>query len=271
MTALQPGKLDGKVALISGGTSGIGEATAELFVEEGASVVLTGRSKEKGNAIVERLESDRVAYVEADVTKESDLKRSVEATVDHFGRLDILFNNAGGPTPGGVLDVTPDQIDYGVRLLLTSVMVTTKFAVPHMKKAGGGSVINNSSIAGLRYRQGNVVYSVLKAAVSHYTRLAGVELGPLGIRVNTISPGAIATPIFWGGSARANTLPESENQRKMTKLLGNLARATPTPRSGIADDIAHAALFLASDAGSYVNCHDLVVDGGRTSMFYEPS
>lgn len=264
------GKLAGKVALISGGTSGIGEATCELFVEEGAQVVLTGRSVAKGKAIAERLGNANALYVKCDVTSDEDIRNSVEAAVERFGRLDVLFNNAGGPTGGGVLDVAADQIDYGVRLLLTSVMLTTRYAVPHMQANGGGSIINNSSIAGLRYRQGNVVYSVLKAAVSHYTRLAGVELGPLGIRVNTISPGAIATPIFWGGSARANTLPNEENERKMAKLQRNLAKATPTPRSGLAHDIAEAALYLASDAGSYVNCHDLVVDGGRTSMFFEP-
>ncbi len=264
-------RLEGKVALISGGTSGIGEATGELFVQEGAKVVLSGRSVEKGRTVAERIGTDNAAYVECDVTNEADIRRSVEETVSRFGRLDILFNNAGGPTAGGVFDVTAEQIEYGVRLLLTSVMLTTKFAIPHMREAGGGSIINNSSIAGLRYRQGNVVYSVIKAGLSHYTRMAGVELGPMGIRVNTISPGAIATPIFWGGSARANTLPTEENERKMAKLQRNLAKATPTPRSGLAADIAEAALYLASDAGSYVNCHDLVVDGGRTSMFYEPS
>ena len=105
--------------------------------------------------------------------------------------------------------------------------------------------------------------------MSHVTRLAGVQLGPHGIRVNAISPGAIATPIFWGGSARANTLSDEENQKKLAKLEGNLARATPLPRSGFADDIANAAVFLASDEGSFVNCHDLVVDGGRISMFHE--
>lgn len=265
------GKLEGKVALISGGTSGIGEATCDLFVAEGARVVLSGRSETKGQAIADRLGEANALYVRCDVTRDDDIRKSVEATVDRFGRLDVLFNNAGGPTVGGVLDVTAEQVDYGVQLLLTSVMLSTRYAVPHMRSVGGGSIINNSSIAGLRYRQGNVVYSVLKAAVSHYTRLAGVELGPLGIRVNTISPGAIATPIFWGGSARANTLPSEENERKMAKLQRNLAKATPTPRSGLANDIAEAALYLASEAGSYVNCHDLVVDGGRTSMFYEPN
>ncbi len=264
------GKLSGKVALISGGTSGIGEATSDLFVAEGAKVVLTGRSVEKGKAIAERLGSENALYLQCDVTDDGDINRSIDSTVERFGGLDILFNNAGGPTGGGVFDVTPEQLDYAVKLLLTSVMVTTRYAIPHLRK-NGGSVINNSSIAGLRYRQGNVVYSVIKAAVTHYSRIAGIELGPMGIRVNTISPGAIATPIFWGGSERANTLPEAENQRKMAKLQRNLAKATPTPRSGLATDIAEAALYLASDAGSYVNCHDLVVDGGRTSMFYEPS
>lgn len=263
------GRLEGKVALISGGTSGIGASTVELFVREGAKVLFTGRSEAKGSALADQI-GEGCAYLQADITNEDDIRKSVDSTLDAFGRLDILFNNAGGPTAGDVGAISPEQIHYGVDLLLSSVMLSTKYVIEPMQAIGGGSIINNSSIAGLRYRQGNVLYSVLKAAVSHYTRIAGVELGRFGIRVNTISPGAIATPIFWGGSARANTLPNEENERKMTKLQRNLAKATPTPRSGLADDIAEAALFLASDAGSYVNCHDLVVDGGRTSMFYEP-
>jgi len=121
----------------------------------------------------------------------------------------------------------------------------------------------------LRYNQGSLLYSALKAAVTHYTKLAGVELGPHGIRVNAISPGAIATPIFWGGSARANTLSDEDNAAKLEKLKTNLAKATPLPQAGLAEDIAEAALYLASDAGRFVNCHDLVVDGGRTSIFRE--
>lgn len=263
------GRLENRVAVISGGTSGIGAATAELFANEGAHVVITGRSREKGEALANEL-GDRVAYVHTDVMLEEDIRESIESTYERFGRLDVLFNNAGGPTVGEVGNITNEQIDYGVKLLLSSAMLSTRFAVEPMKASGGGSIINNSSIAGIRYRQGNMLYSVLKAALSHYTRMAGVELGPFNIRVNTISPGAIATPIFWGGSARANTLPDDENARKMAKLQRNLARATPTPRSGLANDIAEAALFLASDMGSYVNCHDLVVDGGRTAMFFEP-
>ena len=263
------GKLDGKVALISGGTSGIGAATAELFASEGAHVVITGRSREKGATVAQSI-GENVIYRYADVSVEDDIKATVDFTVDEFGRLDVLFNNAGGPTAGNVDDITAAQIEYGVKLLLSSVMLTTRYVVAPMIASGGGSIINNSSIAGLRYRQGNILYSCLKAAVTHYTKMAGVELGRHKIRVNAISPGAIATPIFWGGSARANTLTDEDNARKMNKLQRNLARATPIPRSGLADDIAHAALFLASDAGSYVNCHDLVVDGGRTSLFFEP-
>ena len=263
------GKLEGKVAVITGGTSGIGAATAELSVAEGAHVVITGRSSDKGEALAERLGINGV-YLHADVTKEADIKNTVDFTVDRFKRLDILFNNAGGPTAGEVGNISREQIHYGVDFLLSSAMLTTCYAVEPMKANGGGSIINNSSIAGLRYRQGNILYAALKAALTHYTKMAGVELGPFGIRVNAISPGAIATPIFWGGSARANTLSDEENERKLNKLQRNLARTTPMPRSGLADDIAHAALFLASDEGSYVNCHDLVVDGGRTSMFFEP-
>ena len=263
------GRLEDKVAVISGGTSGIGAATAELFASEGAQVVITGRSRDKGESLANDL-GESVTYQHADVMLEEDIKRSIEETYERFGRLDILFNNAGGPTAGEVDNITNEQIDYGVKLLLSSAMLSTRYAVEPMKASGGGSVINNSSIAAIRYRQGNTLYSVLKAALTHYTRLAGVELGPFNIRVNTISPGAIATPIFWGGSARANTLPDEENARKMAKLQRNLSRATPTPRSGLAHDIAEAALFLASDMGSYVNCHDLVVDGGRTAMFFEP-
>ena len=262
------GQLQGKVAVITGGTSGIGEATAELFVAQGAQVVLTGRSEEKGQLLASRLGQSAI-YVAADVTKEEDIKLAIDQAIERFGRLDVLFNNAGGPTAGNLDDITREEINYGVDLLLTSTMLGIRYAIEPMKIAGGGSIINNSSIAGLRYRQGNGLYSALKAAVTHYTRLAGVELGPHGIRVNAISPGAIATPIFWGGSGRANTLSDEDNARKMEKLKGNLAKATPIPRSGIAEDIANAALFLASDAGSYINSHDLVVDGGRTAMFNE--
>jgi NAD(P)-dependent dehydrogenase (short-subunit alcohol dehydrogenase family) len=263
-------RLAGKVALITGGTSGIGAATAQLFINEGAQVVITGRSVEKGQALAETL-GQNATYHEADITQEEAIRDSIEFTTATHGKLDVLFNNAGGPVGATLEKLTQDHIDYGVRLLLSSAILGTKHAVAPMKANGGGCIINNSSIAGLRYRQGDLLYSALKAALTHYTRMAGIELGEHNIRVNSISPGAIATPIFWGGSERANTLTDEENERKMNKLQQSLARSVPLQKTGVADDIAEAALYLASDAGRFVTCHDLVVDGGRTSMFHEPS
>ena len=261
-------RLNGKVALITGGTSGIGAETAKLFASEGAKVLIVGRAEEKGEILANDLGA-QVIYEKVDITKEEEIKGAVESTLQHFDQLDILFNNAGGPVGAGIENVTQSDIDYGVHLLLASVILGIKYAIEPMKIAGGGCIINNSSIAGLRYRQGDPLYAALKAGVTHYTRMAGVELGPHQIRVNSISPGAIATPIFYGGSQRANDLTNEENERKMEKLKGNLANAVPLKRSGLASDIAEAALYLSSDAGSFVTCQDIVVDGGRTAMFNE--
>ena len=261
-------RLNGKVALITEGTSGIGAETAKLFASEGAKVHIVGRSEEKGKVLANDL-GDNVVYEKVDITKEEEIKGAVELTIQHFNQLDILFNNAGGPVGAGIENVTQSDIDYGVHLLLASVILGIKYAIEPMKAAGGGCIINNSSIAGLRYRQGDPLYAALKAGVTHYTRMAGVELGPHQIRVNSISPGAIATPIFYGGSQRANNLTDEENERKMKKLKGNLANAVPLKRSGLAGDIAEAALYLSSDSGSFVTCQDIVVDGGRTAMFNE--
>jgi NAD(P)-dependent dehydrogenase (short-subunit alcohol dehydrogenase family) len=262
-----PGRLDGKVAVITGATSGIGAATARRFIAEGASVVIAGRSAERGNALALEL-GNLAVFHRADVMHESEIAAVIDAAVSRFGRLDCLFNNAGAATPGGIESITEEQFDYGMRLLVGSVLFGIKHAARVMK-SDGGSLINNSSIAAHRHGQGGTLYSAAKAAVSHITRIAGAKLGPQGIRVNSISPGAIATPIFWGGSAKAESMSAEDNARKLTKLQGNLARATPLPRSGVGEDIAYAAVFLASDEGSFVNSHDLVVDGGRIAQFFE--
>ena len=262
-------KLAGKIALITGGTSGIGEATAEKFVAEGATVIITGRSEEKGAALADRL-GDAATYIRADVMDEADIKHMFDVIEADHGKLDVLFNNAGGPTQGAVDEVSSEAIRYAMQLLFESVVLGMRYGIPLLRAAGGGAIINNSSVAAIRDAQGDLLYSAAKAAVTHYTKLAGVRLGPDGIRCNTISPGAIATPIFWGGSARANTLTDDHNAALMRKLQANLARATPMGQSGLAEDIANAALYLASDDGRFVNSHDLVVDGGRTSLFIDP-
>ena len=263
-------RLAGNVAVITGGTSGIGEATAEVFVAEGASVIIAGRSVEKGERIAARL-GEKAIYQQADVMEEKDIKGLIDLAVDRFGRLDCLFNNAGGHSRGTLETVTPEDFDYSMNLLLGSVVFGMKHAAPVMKQQKSGCIINNSSIAAIRMNQGFYLYSAAKAAVTHITVVAGTELGPFGIRVNSISPGAIATPIFWGGSEVANLMSEEQNERKLEKLTRNLANATPLPRAGLPKDIAMAALYLASEEGSFVNCQDLVVDGGRTALFHEAS
>ncbi len=262
------GRLENKVAVITGGTSGIGAATAEVFASEGARVIIAGRSEQKGKDLAARLGAN-VIYERTDVLVEADIKAVIDAAVQRFGRLDCLFNNAGGPSRGSLETVTPEDFNYSMMLLLGSVVFGMKHAAPVMKAQGSGCIINCSSIAAIRMGQGGYLYTAAKAGVTHITRAAGVELGRFNIRVNAISPGAIATPIFWGGSQVANTLQPEQNERKMEKLKKSLAKATPLPRAGLDRDIAYAALFLASDEGSWVNCHDLVVDGGRTSLFRE--
>ena len=258
------GRLDGKVALITGGTSGIGEATVRLFAAEGAQVAFCGRNAESGEAIAASV-GPAASFIRADVTRERDVGASVAHAVERFGRLDVLFNNAGGPTPGELEDVTEEQFGYAMNLLVGSVVFGMKHAAPVMRAQGRGAIINNASVAALRAHMGEYLYSMAKAAVTHATRMAGMRLGPHGITVNSISPGGIATPIFFGGSGAASAMEAEKRDAKMSKLTGNLAKATPLRRSGHPEDIARAALFLASDDGAFVNCHDLVVDAGMTA------
>jgi NAD(P)-dependent dehydrogenase (short-subunit alcohol dehydrogenase family) len=263
------GRLAGKVAVITGATSGIGEASARVFIREGASVVLAGRSSARGEAIAEEL-GELACFIQTDVSHEDQVEALIDGALTTFGRLDCLFNNAGGNTRGTLETVTEADFDHAMHLLVASVVFGIKHAARVMGD-GGGSIINNSSIAAQRSAQGGYLYSAAKAAVTHVTHLAAVQLGPRRIRVNSISPGAIATPIFWGGSAVASRLEAEDNARKQAKLERSLARATPLPRSGFGEDIAHAALYLASDEGSFVNGHDLIVDGGRIWAYAEPS
>ena len=252
---------------ITGATSGIGEATARRFVAEGACVVLASRSDQRGAAIAKEL-GDRAVFVSADVRHDADVAGVVDAAVEHFGRLDCLFSNAAAAVPGDLETVSEAEFDDAMRLVLGSVVFGIKHAARVMKPAGRGCVINTSATAAHRAGHGHYVYSAAKAAVSHVTRLAAIELGPHNVRVNAISPGAIATPIYWGGGEVAETMSDRRNQKELAQVERNLARATPTPRSGLAEDVANAALYLASDESSFVNGHDLVVDGGLVWRFH---
>ena len=263
------GRLEGKVVIITGATSGIGAATAQCFAAQGARLLLAGRTVEKGTTLASQLGGGAI-FQRTDVRHEADIQALVDLAIERFGRLDCMFNNAGAPASASLENVTEQDLAAGMQLLVGSALFGIKHAARVMKlQPGGGSIINNASVAAHRYGQGGIVYSAAKAAVAHLTHLTAVELGPHNIRVNAISPGAIATPIFWGGSARANTLSSADNERKLAKLERSLAKATPIPRTGYATDIANAALFLASDEGSFINGHDLVVDGGRIWQFHE--
>ena len=258
------GKLQGKVAVVTGGTSGIGEATARLFVAEGALVVFSGRSAEAGARIASELGAAAL-FVQADVTREEDIIRTIEAARNGFGRLDILFNNAGGSTPGGIETVTVEQFHHAMDLLLGSVIFGIKHAAPIMREQRWGRIINNSSVNGIRVSNGDWLYGAAKAAVTHITRVAGIRFAAEGITVNAISPGAVATPIFYGGSASARTLDPEHEKAKFRKLTQNLGLSTPVGRAGTPEDCAQAALYLASDEAGYINAHDLVVDGGMVA------
>ena len=254
-------RLQGKVAIITGATSGIGLRTAEVFVAEGAKIVIAGRRTPEGEALAKQLGADCV-FRQTDVTVEDQMKALVDTAIGSFGRVDCLFNNAGGPAQtGGIEHLEVKRFDAAMATLVRSVMLGMKHVTPHMRRQGSGSIINNGSIAGrLAGFSSSLVYGAAKAAVIHVTKCVAMELGESGIRVNSISPGAIATGIF--GKALGLTTEEAEKTPAVMRDVYKTAQ--PIPRAGLPDDIAHAAVFLASDESSFVNGHDLVVDGGIT-------
>ncbi|HVI61099.1 MAG TPA: glucose 1-dehydrogenase, partial [Bradyrhizobium sp.] len=255
------GRLDGKVAVITGATSGIGLCTAEVFVAEGAKVVIAGRRVAEGEKLAKKLGSACV-FRQTDVTIEEQMRALIALSVERFGRIDCLFNNAGGPAQtGGIEGLDAARFDTAMATLVRSVMLGMKHAAPYMKKQGFGSIINNGSIAGrLAGFSSSIVYSAAKAAVIHLTKCVAMELGEAGVRVNSISPGAIATGIF--AKALGLSVEAAEDTPSVMREVSKTAQ--PIPRAGLPDDIAQAAVFLASDESSFVNGHDLVVDGAIT-------
>jgi NAD(P)-dependent dehydrogenase (short-subunit alcohol dehydrogenase family) len=251
-------RLKGKVALITGGASGIGEATVRLFAEEGASVMLADIQDDRGGRLAAELGA-RAGYVHADVSREADVQTAVDETCRRFGRLDCIFNNAGYAGVGGRIDEIPiDGFDATMGVLVRGVFLGIKHAARVMKPQGSGSIISTASVAGLRTGFGPHVYSAAKAAVIHLTHSVAMELGESGVRVNCICPGGIATPIF-GKSAGLSAERAEEIIPLMKSVLENMQ---PIKRPGVPEDIARAALWLASDESSFVNGHALVVDGG---------
>jgi len=255
-------RLEGKVAVVTGATSGIGRATAERFVAEGAKVIFAGRRRELGETIVAPFGAHAV-FCEADVENEDDIKGLVETALTRFGQLDILFNNAGGPAPAGsITDICSDEFDAAVRLLLRSVFYGIKHASSVMVEAGHGSIISNASVAAhLGGYSTSHIYASLKAAIVQLSKSAALELGEYGVRVNTVSPGAIATGIFARGAGFDSDQADS-TAKTVEKML---RRAQPIPRAGKPEDIASTVLFLASDDAAFITGRDIVVDGGMIS------
>ena len=253
-------RLDGKVCIITGATSGIGRRTAELFVAEGARVVAAGRRADLGAALEKELGAERLLFQRTDVTQEAEFKALIDACVAKWGRVDCLFNNAGGPAPvGGIETVPVDGFDAAMASLVRSVMLGMKHVTPVMVKQGSGSIINNGSVAARRAgMSSSMIYSAAKAAVNHLTVCVAMQLGEKNIRVNSISPGGIATGIF----GKALGLSHEEAEKTAETMKSVFAANQPIPRAGLTDDIAQAAVFLASNDSSFVNGHDLVVDGG---------
>jgi NAD(P)-dependent dehydrogenase (short-subunit alcohol dehydrogenase family) len=250
------GRLDGKVAVITGGASGIGEASVRLFAGEGAEVVVADVQDERGGRLASELGAE---YVHADVTREEDVEAAVSHAVDVYGRLDCMFNNAGvAGAVGPIESVTVEAFDRTVAVLLRGVFLGIKHAAPVMRAQGGGSIINTASVAAVRTGYGNHVYSAAKAGVVQLTRSVAMELGEDNVRVNCVLPGFIPTPMI----ARARGVPLGEADGKLGVITDSFREAQPIRRPGHPDDIAKAALWLASDDSGFVNGHALVVDGG---------
>jgi NAD(P)-dependent dehydrogenase (short-subunit alcohol dehydrogenase family) len=251
------GRLDNKVAVITGAASGMGRATASRFAGEGAAIVIADLNEEGGESSVRdcRENGGRAVFQKTDVAAESDIKAAVDRAVKEFGKLDIIYNNAGiGGAGGSIEQITVENWDRTLAVLLRAVFLGIKYAAPEMRKAGGGSIISTASIAGIQGYAGIHPYSAAKAGVINLTRSAATELAKDRIRVNCICPGGIVTPLTY------KTFPGGEKA-----AAEFMAKAQPFPREGRPEDIANMALFLASDESEWVTGAAMVVDGGYTA------
>jgi NAD(P)-dependent dehydrogenase (short-subunit alcohol dehydrogenase family) len=251
-------RLENKVALITGGTSGIGEAVAELFAREGTKVAITGRNESRGHAITTRIlkAGGEAIFLRTDVRNAAECQRSVDETLHSFGRLDILFNNAGVFFPQTALECSEEEWDLQIDINLKGTFLMSKSALVPMLAQGRGVIINNSSGWGIVGGDRAVAYCASKGGVVLLTKAMAIDHGRQGIRVNCICPGDIDTPM----------LPEDARMRGLdwkTYLAGCENR--PMGRIGTVDEIAKAVLFLASDDSSFMTGAALVVDGGGSA------
>jgi 7-alpha-hydroxysteroid dehydrogenase len=250
-------RLDGKTAVVSAAGRGIGARIATAFAEVGADVVIGARSADQLAEVAAQVEAlgRRAVVVTGDLGSRAGMASLVEAAVDELGRIDIVVNNAGGTMPQSFMDTTEQAFDDALRWNVTTAFNLTQLAVPHMIAAGGGSVINITSVAGSFSSRGFAAYGTAKGALLKLTRHLAMDLSPR-IRVNSISPGSIMT------SALDIVL-------KMPEIEKAMIDATPLGRLGTVDDIAAAAVYLASDAGAYITGRDIRVDGGLEASSLE--
>jgi NAD(P)-dependent dehydrogenase (short-subunit alcohol dehydrogenase family) len=251
------GRLDGKVAVITGAASGMGRAASIRFAQEGAAVVVADLNSNGGEETVAECKKTRgrAVFQRVDVMNEADIKGAVDRAVTEFGKLDVIFNNAGlGGALGKIEETTVENWDRTQAILLRAVFLGMKHAIPAIRKAGGGSIISTASIAGLQGGAGPHSYSAAKAAVVNLTKSVAIEVGPDNIRVNCICPGGINTPLIF------NNVPGGY------EAVGQLLkRLQPIARAGLPEDIAAMALFLASDESQWITGTAMVVDGGFTA------
>ena len=255
-------RLTGQVAIVTGGAQGLGGATSRRIAEEGAKVLVADIDLETAEANVQKIRAagNTALALRTDVGRHDDLKAAIERAVDEWGRLDIMVNNAfdvlsaGG---GGALEVTEEVWDKGMAIIVKSIFLGAKYAVPEMRKTGGGSIVNISSVHALLMAPGFMVYEAAKAAVIGITRQMATEFGPIGIRVNAILPGHMLTERLqatW--DANPSGLRFFEDQYPLRKV-------------GRAVDIANGVVFLCSDEASFITGHSLVIDGGLSIQLQE--